>query len=62
MEGRISIRYLQEYIRAKGHHPDRRDDYFLKRCCGIDLERWIPVKETLNNEKYATGVHFQLDQ
>lgn len=30
MEGKITIQYLQEYIKAKDHHPERKKDCFLK--------------------------------
>jgi NTP pyrophosphatase (non-canonical NTP hydrolase) len=101
MKGGITIRYLQEYIRLKDNHPERKTDYFLKlceetgelaramlqgspradgtnikgtveeelwdivyyvlaiaNCYDIDLERWIPVKRAINNQKYETGIEF----
>ena len=30
MDGKTTVRYLQNYIRAKDHHPERLKDYFLK--------------------------------
>lgn len=30
----------------------------LANCCDIDLEKWIPVKEKINNQKYNTGIGF----
>ena len=30
MDGRTSVRYLQDYIRQKDHHPERLTVYFLK--------------------------------
>ena len=100
-KGLITLKYLQEYIRSKDFHPDRKKDYFLKQskevgelvrairkdlrpvsggqiketieeeiwdviyyalalanCCDIDLEKWIPVKEKINNQKYNTGIGF----
>lgn len=30
MDGRITIQYLQAYIKAKDHHPEREKDYLLK--------------------------------
>lgn len=30
----------------------------LANLYGVDLERWIPVKEALNNQKYNTGIRF----
>jgi NTP pyrophosphatase (non-canonical NTP hydrolase) len=99
--GSITLKYLQEYIKAKDYSPDLKGDYFLKlseevgelaramrkspkpatdtqikgtieeelwdviyyalalaNCYEIDMERWIPVKEKINNEKYNTGITF----
>jgi len=30
MDGKITIRYLQEYIRSKDHHPALKDRYFFR--------------------------------
>ena len=30
MDGRISVAYLQSYIKSKDHHPELAKDYFLK--------------------------------
>ena len=30
MDGKTTIRYLQNYIRQKDHHPELLKDYFLK--------------------------------
>ncbi len=30
MDGKTSVRYLQNYIKAKDHHPELKKDYFLK--------------------------------
>ena len=30
MDGKITIKYLQAYIKAKDHHPELLKDYFLK--------------------------------
>ena len=30
MDGKISIRYLQDYIKQKDYHPELLKDYFLK--------------------------------
>lgn len=30
MVGNTTVKYLQEYIRAKDHQPDLKKDYFLK--------------------------------
>ena len=105
MDGRITIQYLQAYIKSKDHRPDATGDYFLilseevgelaramrknlrperegqiketveeelwdivyyvlalANCYGVDLERVIPLKEVLNNEKYHSPVSFELDR
>ena len=30
MDGKRSIRYLQEYIQSKDHQPEKKQEYFLK--------------------------------
>ena len=30
MEGQTTVKYLQNYIRAKDNHPELKKDYFLK--------------------------------
>lgn len=30
MDGKTTIKYLQNYIRAKDNHPELKKDYFLK--------------------------------
>lgn len=30
MDGKTSIKYLQNYIKSKDHHPELKKDYFLK--------------------------------
>ncbi len=30
MDGRITVRYLQDYIKRKDYHPELLKDYFLK--------------------------------
>lgn len=30
MDGKTTVRYLQDYIKSKDHSPERRKDYFLK--------------------------------
>jgi NTP pyrophosphatase (non-canonical NTP hydrolase) len=30
----------------------------LANLYGVDLERWIPVKEAINNQRYNPGVQF----
>ena len=30
MDGNTTIKYLQNYIRSKDHHPELKKDYFLK--------------------------------
>ena len=97
----ISIKYLQEYIKAKDHKPELKEGYFMKlveevgelsramqksspapiqgeikgtideelydviyyalalaNCYDIDLERVIPLKERINNEKYGNSIKF----
>ena len=97
-----SIRYLQEYIKAKDYKPDLKDKYFMKlseevgelscamrknlrpesesnikgtideelwdviyyaialaNCYDIDLEKVIPLKEKLGNEKYGHTIKFE---
>lgn len=104
-EGKITIKYLQQYIRSKDHAPQQKKEYFLKlteevgelayamrkdlrpkddaqiketieeelwdvmyylialaNCYNIDLERVIPMKEAINNEKYKTGKIFMGDE
>ena len=31
----------------------------IANCYDIDLEKWIPIKEKINNEKYNTGITFK---
>lgn len=95
MEGKITIKYLQEYIKSKDYDPDAKKEYFLKlseeigelarvirrgappateaslkgtveeelwdiiyytlaiaNTYDIDVEKWIPIKEAINNKKY----------
>lgn len=33
-------------------------DYEVANCYGIDMEKVIPIKENINNEKYNTGAVF----
>ena len=30
MDGKTTIKYLQNYIRSKDHHPELKKEYFLK--------------------------------
>lgn len=105
MSNKISISYLQQYIKNKDHDPDKKLVYFLKlseevgelarvilenppsasedqikgtieeeiwdilyylitiaNCYDIDIEKWIPVKEELNNRRYNPGVVFEPPQ
>lgn len=32
MDGKTTIKYLQNYIKQKDYHPDRLKDYFFKLC------------------------------
>lgn len=34
----------------------------IANCYDIDIEKWIPVKEKINNEKYNTGIEFNLEK
>ncbi len=99
--GDITIKYLQDYIKAKDFQPELTKEYFLKlseevgelaramrknlrpqssgqiketveeeiwdviyyalalaNLYDMDMETVIPVKESLNNEKYGTGIVF----
>jgi NTP pyrophosphatase (non-canonical NTP hydrolase) len=98
MNGKITIKYLQEYIKSKDHDPEAKKEYFLKlseeigelarvmrrgapaaseasikgtveeelwdiiyytlaiaNTYDIDVEKWIPIKEEINNRKYNNG-------
>ena len=100
MQG-ITIRYLQEYIKSKGHNPELEQKFFMKlseevgelakamlkereaatkdnlrgtieeeiwdiiyyclviaNSYDIDMEKWIPIKEKLNNEKWSNDIVF----
>lgn len=61
MDGKTTIRYLQNYIRSKDHHPELIKDYFLKlseevgelaRAIRKDLARGDSdgIKETIDEE------------
>jgi hypothetical protein len=54
-EGKITIRYLQDYIRSKDII------YYalaIANLYDIDLEQVIPRKEAINNEKHRNTVTF----
>ncbi|WP_207641454.1 MazG nucleotide pyrophosphohydrolase domain-containing protein [Lacrimispora indolis] len=100
-KGKITIKYLQQYIKSKDYNPDLTMEYYLKlseetgelakairknlrpetefqiketieeelwdviyyvlavaNCYDIDLEKVIPQKEYINNQKYNTGIEF----
>lgn len=100
-KGKITIKYLQQYIKSKDYNPDLIMEYYLKlseesgelakairknsrpendfqikdtieeelwdviyyvlaiaNCYDIDLEKVIPQKESINNQKYNTGIVF----
>ena len=100
-KGKITIKYLQQYIKSKDYNPDLTMEYCLKlseetgelakairknlrpetefqiketieeelwdviyyvlavaNCYDIDLEKVIPQKEYINNQKYNTGIEF----
>jgi len=61
MDGKTTIRYLQDYIKTKDHHPELVKDYFLKLTEEVgELARSIrkdlhpsknnEVKETIDEE------------
>lgn len=61
MDGQTTVKYLQNYIRAKDHHPDLKKDYFLKlseevgelaKAMCKDLRPAGPahIKETIDEE------------
>lgn len=61
MDGKTTIKYLQNYIRSKDHHPELIKDYFLKlseevgelaRAIRKDLARGDSdgIKETIDEE------------
>ncbi len=61
MSGKITIKYLQEYIKSKDHHPDLINTYFLKLTEEVgELSRAIrknlrpgdesQIKETIEEE------------
>ena len=61
MDGKTTIRYLQNYIRSKDYHPELIKDYFLKlseevgelaRAIRKDLARGDSdgIKETIDEE------------
>lgn len=61
MDGKTTIKYLQNYIKSKDHHPELIKDYFLKlseevgelaRAIRKDLARADNggIKETINEE------------
>ena len=102
MNGKITIEYLQKYIKANDYRPELKERYFMKlaeevgelsramrknlrpandneiketvdeeiwdviyyalalaNCYDIDLEKVIPMKEKLNNEKYSDKTKFE---
>jgi len=101
MNDKITISYLQQYIKAKDHKPDLAKDYFLRlveevgelsrlitkgapratedcikgtieeevwdiiyyalaiaNCYDIDVEKWIPIKEQISNDKHGNDIVF----
>jgi len=61
MDGKTTVKYLQNYIRSKDHHPELKKDYFLKlseevgelaRAMRKDLARGENngIKETIDEE------------
>ncbi|MGN0569419.1 MAG: MazG nucleotide pyrophosphohydrolase domain-containing protein [Candidatus Fimenecus sp.] len=105
MEGKTTVKYLQNYIKEKDYHPELKKDYFLKlseevgelakamrqgvlfsgndsiketvdeelwdivyyvlaiaNCYDIDMEKTIRIKEKINNDKYNTGIEFEINR
>ena len=101
MDGKITIKYLQEYIKSKDHNPELKQKFFMKlaeevgelskamlkeqqlatednikgtieeeiwdiiyyclviaNSYDIDMEKWIPIKEKLNNHKWKNKIVF----
>ena len=101
MNDKITISYLQKYIKAKDHKPELVKYYFLRlveevgelsrlftkgapiatedcvegtieeevwdiiyyalaiaNCYDIDMEKWIPIKERISNEKHKNDIVF----
>lgn len=61
MDGKTTVKYLQNYIRQKDYHPELRKDYFLKlaeevgelsRAMRKDLKAQSPqeIKGTIDEE------------
>lgn len=61
MDGKTTIQYLQNYIRAKDHHPELKKEYMLKLTEEVgELAKAIrknqvraegaPIKETIDEE------------
>jgi len=101
MDEKMTIKYLQNYIKSKDYKPELKEQYFMKlaeevgelsramrknlrptnendiketideelwdiiyyalaiaNCYDIDLEKIIPVKEKINNEKHNNKIKF----
>ena len=70
MEGRTTIKYLQNYIKQKDYHPELLKDYFLKLFEEVgELSRAIrkgqkapnseEIKEAMNQSRYPSPVVFE---
>jgi len=56
MEGKITLRYLQKYIKSKDHDPDRKKDYFLKLSEEVgELARVIRQDAPAASEDHIKG-------
>lgn len=59
MDGKTTVKYLQNYIKSKDFHPDLKKDYFLKlseevgelaRAMRKDLQKSDGIKNTIDEE------------
>ena len=59
MDGKTTIKYLQNYIRSKDHHPELKKEYFFKlseevgelaRAMRKELLKEDGIKDTIDEE------------
>lgn len=59
MDGKTTVKYLQNYIKEKDHHPELKKEYFLKlseevgelaRAMRKDLQKSDGIKNTIDEE------------
>ena len=59
MDGKTTIKYLQNYIRSKDYHPELKREYFLKlseevgelaRAMRKNLQKCDSIKDTIDEE------------